>query len=268
MEKWKQFEKNSAIFLNKNICLNGVTFEPLGASDSNACDIKVQKDDNLLFSIECKYCPAQSSQFVVKRGSDSDKFIFSEENRSSSEGAEAIIQHMNQNFSYYSQSSTSDTNLDLICDKSLMYDRVVKQLNGKSVFFAASNYLSNFSDVRPLVLDLISEIPNYFDITGKFRTKQSGTRAALEKHLRHVSGHKKIQGKFYIHDPHCYLENYHPNDQSIYLQAPNAQGYRALRKRSSVRNANVIFSLTLKDKVRHLDLKRFEIQIKKILHRV
>jgi hypothetical protein len=265
MNKWKLFEKNSANFLDSNVTRRDIFFRPVGESDSNACDINVYEKNNFLFSIECKFSPAQSSQFVVKLNQVEKKFVLSEDNRSNSDGTKEIIQHMNDQFDYYSASTTDDTNINLTCDESLMYGRVIKQLKKKSPLFVASSYESNFCETKPLVIDYIENIPSYFSISGKFRTKQSGTRNALEMHLTRIKDFKKLNDKFYIYDPSSNLGKYHPNDNAIFLQPPDNKGYRALRKRSTVRNANVIFSLVLKKGISHGRIQTLEKYISQIL---
>jgi hypothetical protein len=245
MPAWKEFEKNVTTYLNDKIKISGISFISKGESDSNASDIEVYLNNKNIFSIECKYSPAQSSQFVVKE--INNQFIFSEENRSSKDGASKIIQHMNTNYSSYSNSSNS---CDLFCSKDLMFERVRKQLSAKSVFFISSSYISEYSISKPIVVDLISNIDKYFDISGKYRVKRSGTSYPNLSHLTGLNGYQKKGDKFYFYDPQNKMPNYPPNNSHLFLQAADGNGFRLIKKRSATSNKNVIFTLKLKNDIK------------------
>jgi hypothetical protein len=245
MPNWKIFEKNATKYLNSNIKLSGISFLANGESDSNASDIEVLRNEQVIFSIECKYSPAQSSQFVVKKLDN--KFFYSEANRSNQNGSAKIIEHMNENFSYYSRSVGS---VNLICDKNLMYERVIQQLSSKSIFFIAASVTENFSSHSPIVIDRVERLDQYFDISGVYRHKRSGTSYAKQADLAGISSYLKFGDKFYVHDPHNKLPAYPPLNSQIYMPDSDEKGYRVIKKRSNTNNRNVIFTLKLKDSLR------------------
>ncbi len=242
MSNWKKFEKNATKFLNSNVKLRGISFLANGESDSNASDIEVIFNGHVIFTIECKFSPAQSSQFVVKK--INNQFVYSEANRSNENGSKAIIEHMNDNFSYY---STSVGSIDLICEQALMYERVIKQLSSKSVFFIASSVVDGFSSNSPIIIDRINNLDQYFNISGVYRNKRSGTSYAKQRDLDGLKNCIKRGDKFFVFDPKNTLPAYPSTNEKIYLPKSDEQGYRVIKKRSNTNNKNVIFTLKLKD---------------------
>lgn len=256
---WKKFEKNAAKHLNENIKMPDVIFKSVGESDSGASDVEVFVSEVLKFSIECKFVPAQSSQFVVKEVNG--KFVYSDDNKSSEKGSKKIIQHMNDNFDSYAAQSGS---VDLTCGPDLMYARVVEQLKVKSIFFAASESVGRFSEINPLVIDCVENLPKYFDISGVYRHKRSGTSYAKANHLGKFKGVIKKGSKFYVHDPKNLLPKYPPEDTSIFLPDADETGHRVFKKRSNTNNKNVIFTLKLKAGIKHTDLDILRKYIKQL----
>ena len=62
MEKWRQFERNCVIYLNKTYGSSSLEFIGTGQSDSTHPDISVLKDGQKLFSIEAKMSEAQKKR--------------------------------------------------------------------------------------------------------------------------------------------------------------------------------------------------------------
>lgn len=273
-ENWKIFEENTVNFINENLKIDGVKAVASGGSDSTNSDIKIEKKGKLLFSIECKLSPAQGSQFVVHNDLVNQKFILSTKNKYPTNADKLILNHMNENYKYYSQGPKDDSSnidIDLICDKSLMFQRVRLHTELKySVFIASSTHKSDFTSSYPLYFFRPSDLHNWFNVTGKYRTKQSGTGQLpmkYEEDVRNYFCKNKIiikienkKRKTYIYDLHNKLQPYIKiNQLSLFLQVANSEGYREIKKRSITKNANVIFSLELlnhSSKNSNLDLLR------------
>lgn len=273
-ENWKVFEETTADFINKNIKINGVHASASGGSDSTSSDIKIEKNGKFLFSIECKLSPAQGGQFVVHNDLKNQKFILSTKNKYSTSADTLILKHMNDNYKYYSQGPKGNSNnidIDLICNKSLMFQRLKLQVELKhSKFISSSSSKSGFSTSNPVYFFKTEDLDNVFNVSGKYRTKQSGTSQLPKKYEEDVRDYFrknkiiiKIENKkrkTYIYDLNNTLQSYLIiNQLSLFLQDANKEGYREIKKRSITKNANVIFSLELlkcPSKNANLDLLR------------
>ena len=252
---WKDFEKNVTKYLNTNIDLSGVTFINTGGENSNEPDINVLFNSNKIFSIECKKSKSQSSQFVVINNRNS--FIYSEKNRTDPISTEAIIDHMNNHHHYY-QSNDTSININLKCDKHLMFDRVINHLKVKSKLIISSDYDDDFNASKPLSVFHIDEIKQYFIIDGKYRTKRSGSSPAKKNDLGFIINETiEKDGRFYLEDPNNLRDSYLGKDNFLFLsKKTDKRGLREIRKRGKTMNANVIFTLELKqDSKKHSDLE-------------
>jgi hypothetical protein len=255
MQKWKIFEQEACNYLNKKIRHEGVRFSLTGGSDSYSRDIEVFWKDKRLCSVECKYKKSQASQFVVIHDLQKKKFKWSSENKSTKEGALNVVKHMNKKYSYYSQVPKCKTNVELCIKTSFMYARVIKQINKKACFIVASNYENRFSPERPLILEATRNIKNIFNIKGKYRAKQSGSRSLPKKDFDKVLHCEVKDGRCHVYDPVGNLPSKNPGAESIYLGKPDNDGYREYRKLSNTRNPSVIFTLELKKNQRHTSLE-------------
>jgi len=255
--EWQKFEINTTEYLNKTYGSSSLIFEHEGGFDSNKPDIYVYKNGINIFNIECKFKKSQSSQFVLLEDPSNKIFTFSSKNKSNQNYAKEITDHVNQNYDYYSKKiSTKKRNNKLICDQSIINDYVVNNLSKKSSIIITSDFANNFNDIRPLTINKIIDIPINYNITGTYRTKQSGTRRANDNEIRLLNLEtKKINNKYFVYDPNQELNNY--QDNNIFLSKINSEGLRAVRKRSNTHNSNIIFSLTLKDEAKKHTPKSF-----------
>ena len=272
-KNWKIFEQNVVDYINKNLKIKGISAIAKGSSDSTSSDVRIEKNGHFLFNIECKLSPAQSGQFVVHNDATKQEFVLSNDNKYQTLADLSIIQHMNNNYRYYSQSpkgNSSNIDIDLICDESLMFQRIRLQIESKSKFIASSKFNSNFSSSNPLYFFSTQNLDRWFDVSGKYRTKQSGTGSLASIHLSVVRKyfHKYdiviendgSKERSYIRDPKNKLESrIDINDLSLFLSDANTEGLREIRKRAATKNANVIFSLELinrPDKNENIELLR------------
>lgn len=257
---WKKFEENVYDFIKSNLDFNNIHIVHMGNSNSTVSDIDFYHKSNKIFTIECKQAHSQASQFVVKKDEVNKKFFWSQSNKSPKDSAaEKIINSMNNDFEYYSQVNKDDKlDVDLICGRSLMFERVISQIKSKASFIASSNHMTNFSKENPLLICKIDDIPENFDITGKYRVKKSGSSELPKKErFKYNKKYKdkilEVDGKIYILDP---KKEYTPEKEGEYFSKElDDKGYREIRKLSKTKNANVIFSLNLKKHIQHTNLE-------------
>lgn len=245
--KWQKFELNVTEYLNSIYGDESLKFICKGGSDSTKSDIFLIHNDKNVLNIECKYHVSQSSQFVLMEDLDKKKFYFSPRNKSDKNDAKNLINHINDNYQYYSKkNSLKYLNNKLICDLSIIEEYVINNLQKKSSLIITSDFTDNFSNKKPLTISKVRDIPKNYNITGTYRTKQSGTRAAIinDTSTLPIDIIKK-NDRLYIYDPNEKNNKY--QDNHLFLSKVNTEGYREIRKRSSTYNANVIFNLQLKD---------------------
>lgn len=244
---WQDFEINTTEYLNDTYGNSSLIFIHEGGFDSCKPDIYVYRDKVNIFNIECKFKNSQSSQFVLLEDPSNKTFSFSSKNKSNEDDAKDLIVHVNQNYDYYSKKTSGNRrNNKLICDQDIINNYVVKNLRRKSSIVIASDFTNNFSDSKPLTVSKIVDIPINYNITGTYRTKQSGTRRANDNDIRLLNLEtKKINDKSFVYDPTQKLNSY--QDGNIFLSKVNQDGFREVRKRSKTYNSNIIFSLSLKD---------------------
>jgi len=261
---WKIFEHNVYEYLANNICINNISIVHMGDSNSTVSDFDVYDRGNKIFTIECKKNISQASQFVVINDVTNEEFRISTNNKSVNDFTGEIIEHMNDNYEYYSKEKNNEnTQNKLMCSKKLMFKRVKSQLKSKAKFITSSNFENNFSNKRPLLLIPIEDIENYFDISGIYRTKRSGSSKLPKKNYPYFENKYKTfieENKIYIKDPNNTIN---PDvEEGFYFSESNSEGLREIRKKGKTANSNVIFSLTLKNNFRHTDLKTLSNYIK------
>jgi len=254
---WKTFERNVYEYLVNNICINNISIVHKGDSDSTVSDFDVCDRENKIFAIECKRKISQAGQFVVTNDITNQKFKISTNNKSVNDFTGEIIEHMNGNYEYYSkENNNKNIQNKLMCSKKLMFKRVMSQLISKAKFITSSNFENNFSNKRPLLLIPIEDIENYFDISGIYRTKRSGSSRLPEKNYPYFKKKYKTfieDKKIYIRDPNNTIN---PDvEDGFYFSASNSEGLREIRKKGKTANSNIIFSLTLKNNFKHTDFK-------------
>ena len=247
---WKDFEINATKYLNATYGNNSLTFKHEGGFDSSKPDIYVYRDEVNIFNIECKFKNSQSSQFVLLEDPSNKTLSFSSRNKSNEDDAKDLLVHVNQNYDYYSKkTSTNRRNNKLICEQDIINNYIVTNLSRKSSIVITSDFTNNFSDSKPLTISKIVDIPINYNITGTYRTKQSGTRKANDNDIQSLNLEtEKINNKFFVYDPDQRLNSYH--DNNIFLSKVNSDGLREVRKRSKTYNSNIIFSLSLNDEAK------------------
>jgi len=251
-KNWELFEENATEYLNSNIQINNFSFVRLGGANSNASDISVYYKSQNIFNIECKLKNSQAAQFVVLNDSENKKFFDSTKNKGKKKRRVSLIEHMNSNYSYYS----SESSVELICDKKIMFDAVKEHYRYKEVqFLISSNHFENFSKNFIKIIDL-KDIEDNFNISGVYRVKRSGTRDVPQKDITYVENiilEQLGECKLEIIDKKVYLKtnkvlkDLHL-DQKRYLLSPHGKNAYRIKKRSNTQNSNIIFTLTFNQK--------------------
>ena len=254
---WKDFEKNVYEYLVKNIQYPKIRIIHQGSSDSTVSDIHFYCSEKKIFTIECKKNESQASQFVVKNNINNKTFENSEKNKFIDEFSDQIIDHMNDHYDHYSKVNENGNILnELLCSKKLMYSRVISQIKSKAVFIASSHNLNNFSVKSPLLIVPVEKIEKYFDINGVYRTKKSGSKSLKETDYSYFEKKYKTQiigKKIYLDDPNNQIDA--NIEKGFYFSKKNEKGLREIRKKGTTANANVIFSLSLRENFKHTNFK-------------
>ena len=250
MEKWKEFEASATKFLNSYF--TEFTFENLGESDSTAPNIKVYtKEGKLLTQIEAKYSPSQAGQIVVLL--NSGQFEFSTKSKNPKvDSTEILIDHLNKNYETYSDVAQSAIPIQI--DDSILFSFIIEQYQVKNNDWIIASSKSSSLTINNLALIPLDELPQYFEISASLRRKKSGT-SSLAKSMRNKAEEIiserfknyeiKVEGKktFFHGDIGT-----HPKElpENLYL-SPKGENVYEIRKRSTTNNANIMFSLKLKE---------------------
>lgn len=251
---WQEFE----IF-----CLNYLTrifgnyFSSRGGSDSTHSDIEYSSE-RINFAIECKMPHSQSGQFVLIPNEEYKIFDFSKKNKTSRtlDGTEEIITYVNEHFDEFSSPGTKG--VDLQMDPSV-YERWIKAMyRQKNVEYIMTSINETICDENIVILPL-DRIGEYFDISCKYRVKKSGSSGVGKKKYKDACKMLKQSGiefaevdGYQIYMEKKLINSIHFGAEGKYKFNLNtcepAFTYR-IRVLSNTFNANIIFSLKIKDGV-------------------
>lgn len=247
---WKKFEELCLIYLQtKYTELVNIQFHLGGQSNSHESDIFVTQNGQILFYIEVKMANSQCGQFVVIP--DHDKFIYSPKNMYPiNTYAESILNYMNENFDNLRDVSTSGDPLHISSD--LAFGWIKQHYTNKRVKFFITHDGVNF---KIFPIDLLNL---YFEVEPKYRIKKSGSSRPSHSNMTEVSSLVNDPGVVYNYDngsvsiiTSCGVIDQtgkilNGNKYSYLLKETSHNTY-AVRRLSNTRNANVIFSIHLKD---------------------
>ncbi len=250
MQKWEQFEQNATEFLSA--LYPDFIFKNIGNTNSNAPDIKVyDKSNKHLFNMEIKYSPSQAGQIVVL---DNDgTFEFSKKSKNEQVPAtETILEYLNTHYNTYNNVAQSSIPIEI--DSSVLYAFILEQYKLKGNKWIISSTKATNPDLKSICLIPLERIENNFKVSAVLRRKKSGTReipksmrGTAEKLISVICEEPilKQDGK------KTYLlgdigNNSYTLPENLYLSKKEEDLYE-IRKRSSTNNANIIFSLELKD---------------------
>lgn len=253
---WEKFEIESCLYLNKVYESLPISFLQEGGKSSVNSDIKVYKGQEQLFSIEAKYSPSQSGQFVLVEKNR----IYSLSNESKFENNEytrIIIDYLNENIEGFTPKGQRAININL--DQDVLAQWITEQYKRKdSYFIITSTNLSDYKAILP-----IEEIKNYFDVSAVIRRKRSGTAHVaqyrrescikeLDEYIEQfgleiseiITHSKKTLVKFNKDKDFKKSERYFGSN---FFLSPNTEGKGYyIKTRSNTNNLNVIFSLVYK----------------------
>lgn len=251
---WQEFE----IF-----CLNYLTrvfgdyFFSRGGSDSTYSDIEYN-DELINFAIECKMPQSQSGQFVLIPNDEYKTFDFSKKNKTSRalDGTEEIIRYVNERFDEFSSPSTKGVSLQM---DSNVYERWIKAMyRQKNVEYIITSINENVCDENIVIFPL-DKIGEYFDISCKYRVKKSGSRSIGKKKYKDACKMLKQSGiefvevdGYQIYVEKKLINNIYIGEEGTYkfnLNTCEPDFTYMIRVLSNTFNANIIFSLKIKDGV-------------------
>ena len=250
MQNWEIFEINATTFLQD--MFTDFIFKHTGSTNANAPDIEVyDKASNHLFNIEAKYSPSQAGQIVVI--DNMDHFEFSSKSKNSKvTSTNILIEHLNNNYHLYS--NVSQSSIPIHTNTDILYSFIEEQYKAKcNEWIISSKKISDLNS-HDVCLIPIKEIRNNFEISATLRRKKSGT-SEIPKSFREEA---KIIIRSICTNPvfeeqgkKTYLYGNigsHPYElpNNLYLSKKDTDKYE-IRKRSNTNNANIMFSLKLKD---------------------
>lgn len=259
MEKWREFENVCVDFLNRKYGNSNLEFIIAGKSDSTSSDIKVIKNEQLLFYMESKMPESQSGQFVLL---DNDfEFIFSDRNKSEeNEFTDLIISYINLNYETFKHVSTNSMPINL--PTGIFENWIKNYYKNKNVQFVISaDENSNF------IIFPTERYGDYFSITGNFRIKTSGSGnlpKKLEKEVKEIFENNFSTCTILREEEKAYIVTDYDLPHKTKVQGSNYRfqfnehGNKYLvRKLSNTNNPNVIFSIKLYREQDSIDLTKF-----------
>ncbi|HCT65519.1 MAG TPA: hypothetical protein DIC60_09705 [Lachnospiraceae bacterium] len=264
MENWERFENDCVEYLQKKYGYGNLKFEQTGKSDSTVSDIAVLDDGNLKFFIEVKMADAQSGQFVLL--DESRRFVFSNQNKSSeNEISEYILKHINDNYEHYKNVSTASTKIDL--SPEIFATWIINHyLENGAKFIITSDYSNSF------IIFPTEKFYEYFEISASFRKKKSGSRdlpAIQKSEIQEliISKYGRCEIVYEGKKAYAIVNETIPDKEKLtgmkysYQLNCESNGKYLIRVLSNTNNANVIFSIRLKQKQEQSDVYSFEHEI-------
>ena len=247
-ENWSDFEIECTEYLEKRFH-KYAEFIHQGGSNSRVSDILVETKTGKNFFIEVKMPSAQCGQFVLLPNLEDKEFIYSERNENPiNEYSKKIIEYMNKNFDTYVASGTRGTEINFENSEKIFESWIKKAYSDKRVkyFITQDKLLINIEDFG-----------ENFNISAVYRVKRSGSsRVSMSKEskiLNYLSNSQNIFEKIYSEDGKLFVKTEKDIDKvkfmyedSEYMFSKRQDTYE-VRKLSKTHNANVIFSIQLKE---------------------
>lgn len=260
-----EFELSCARYLSKKYSDTGCKFIVNGGMDSTAPDIIVKKDNKVICNIEVKEPNAQCSQFVAFPDVDNRTFIYSPRNHppQPSIASLAILNAMAKDFDKHKTPSNAELGLN----KQLYYDRIIDYYVNykKCTFFMTRESV----DSGEFIIFKTVKFKDYFDVTACYRPKRSGSHnpnareiAYLPKLLQNnnLAKHEVIKDGKYINvkfPTDCGTRFKLEGKDRLQFKKLEPGLYR-VTSLGSTNNANVIFSIKLKEQMEKADWEALE----------
>ena len=259
---WQEFEEDCYKHLKK-FYSTFARFEYKGKSDSTVPDILVESNNGSTFYVEAKHSPAQSGQFVLLPNILTKEFDYSCKNTSSSDKfSNQIINYMNHFFEKYKEAGTKGIEINFPNCENVFFDWIIHKYRSSGVKYIITN---GYNIIK------LENIPMFFNVSATYRVKRSGSSSVGKKKLstiQHYIENNYSISNIYSESDKLYVECNLPMhnkrfilDGTEYMFSLREDIYE-IRKLSGTFNANVIFSLKLKDNHPPFDNLDFENYIK------
>lgn len=250
IRKWQQFEANVFNTLKK-FETPFLQFQEGGSCDSTIPDIKVYKNNCFSQSLECKFSKSQGAQFVVLWENKNFKYSPLNRNPETLE-TKKIITLMNNSKEYFSKIFDPSENDSVVfdIDEETSAKHFINYYSlKKTSYIISSNYLDRDFKIIPL-----KKIGQNFTLNAVYRIKRSGSRILprcdyniaktkfKEKYNQDISDLNNIIFMKDLTREECYF-----GDNKEYFLSLNENNSYRVRKLSNTYNANVIFTLSLKE---------------------
>jgi hypothetical protein len=251
LQKWEIFQNEATDFLSNYF---NIYFSMEGGFDSTTSEITARNKNQVLTSIEAKFCPAQAGQIVLL--SHSNKFSFSDKSKNNSNSyTEEIIKYLNSNYASFKGANTASIPVDL-CDSTL-FNWVKTVYSEKNVEWIIASKKFNKLTVADLLFIPLKDIENYFDISIVFRRKKTGNTHIPGKdiidfktQLDLISSDytiKKTDNK-YLLTLNSRISNFNIGSKYL-LSMTNVDCQYFIKKKDINTNPNIMFQLNLKDNI-------------------
>ncbi len=252
LQKWEVFQNQATEFLSDYFNIN---FSMEGGFDATTSEITVRNADQVLTTIEAKFCPAQAGQIILL--SDGSKFIFSDKSKNNSNSfTKEIIDYLNDNYELFSGNNSATIPITSISYSTLFnwVKTVYKQKNVE--WMIASKEFCNLTADDTLLAPL-DEIENYFDISIVFRRKKTGNDHIPGKDLLDFQEEmdlinpnyqiKRTNNK-YLLTLNSRVSNFNIGTKYL-LSMTNQECQYYIKKKDINTNPNLVFQLNLKDNI-------------------
>ena len=255
---WEDFEIDCTEYLNRKFG-EYASFKHEGGSDSTVPDIKVKTKSGSTFYIDAKHSPAQCGQFVLLPDIASGTFNYSQQNSNRINAyAVKIMEHMNAQFDEFKEAGTAGKEIIMNNGSDIFTNWIIDTYRNKGTrYFITNNYT-----ILP-----IERFSEYFYVTAKYRIKRSGSsdvgKSNISSVLSYIRSHNYVikstreeGGKLFVastqtlHNQRFILSGYE------YMFSLRDSEYE-IRKLSNTFNANVIFSINLKNTKKGIDSNEF-----------
>lgn len=244
MINWRTFEIECTNYLNANFKAYA-HFTRQGGADSTVPDILATTNQGNSFYIEAKHSPAQCGQFVLLPDISSGTFQYSSQNANKiNVYAEKIMKHMNGQFDSFREAGTAGKDIIMEDGSSIFAHWIIQTYKEKNVkFFITNNYT-----ILP-----VEKFGEYFHVTAKYRIKRSGSsnvgKSRFASVIHYLTSHDygiissgmENDKLFVTSNRSLHNERFILGDLE-YMFSRRGNVYE-IRKLSSTRNANVIFSI-------------------------
>lgn len=247
MKAWEEFEIDATRFLNDTYGEFAI-FTHEGGADSTLPDILVETNNGHEFYIEAKLSKAQCGQFVLQADNNSNTFRYTARN-TINEYAIEIMNFMNHNFEEFKEVGTAGKEIEM--NPNVFADWIINTYAKKGVrWFISEDY----------VLIPIDKFGEFFDVSATYRVKKSGSSPVGKTRVNEIVSVIKALDistditDYNISNDKLFVES-NTNIDKVrfsyggfdYMFSKRGDVYE-LRKLSRTFNANVIFSVSLKNK--------------------